>query len=127
MCIRDRAYFQSLSIGKFKPAVTGLKKEEKQAKLALEQYFEDNNKVAAEVIQKIAHRTFNIIEDAYIESRISYDFPGRFAYAIQLNRRIMFNASATLQEQLDQGVSDLAIIQNMLLQYCCLLYTSRCV
>ena len=113
-----QAYFQSLSIGKFKPAVTGLKKEEKQAKLALEQYFKDNNQVAAEVIQKIAHRTFNIIEDAYIESRISYDFPGRFAYAIQLNRRIMFNASATLQEQLDQGVSDLAIIQNMLLQYC---------
>lgn len=113
-----QTYFRTLSTGKFKPALTGLNKEEKKAKAALEKYFSEGNKVAVTVIEKTARRLHNTIEDAYIEARISHDFPGRFAYGIRLKNQLMFQDSLSLKQQLDQEFLDLVIIENLLLEYC---------
>lgn len=113
-----QTYFRTLSTGKFKPALTGLNKKEKEAKAALEKFFSEGNKVAVAVIEKAARRLHNTIEDAYIEARISHDFPGRFAYGIRLNNQLMFQDSLSLKEQLDQGHLNLVIIENLLLEYC---------
>ncbi len=105
-----QTYFRALSTGKFKPTLMGLNKKEKEAKAALEKYFSEENKVAVTVIEKTARRLHNTIEDAYIEARISHDFPGRFAYGIRLKNQLMFQESQTFKEQLDKQLSNLVII-----------------
>lgn len=114
---RSQAYFKSLDQGKLTPALTKLTAQEKKAKLALQQYVLDGNYLAMKLVQTVAHRLLNILEDAYVEEKMIRHFPGRFAYAINRNRQEDYRLTLSFQEQLDKDLSNLSIMQNLLLVY----------
>lgn len=65
-----------------------------------------------------AFTLLNIIEDAYVESRMSYLYRGSVAYSLQLvNRKAMDNMPPIL-EQIQHKYSSFSIMSNLFVQYC---------
>lgn len=64
----------------------------------------------------IAHYIWNILEDGYIENRLSVQFPGMFGAALKSIRKEMYDMSESMGAILDKGEETTALIQG-LLQY----------
>ena len=61
----------------------------------------------------------NILEDHYIESRISVSYPGTIAQGIALRQVAKYKEAPSIFEMLDDGLSEYMVLRNLLCQYCC--------
>ena len=64
----------------------------------------------------LAHYLWNVLEDGYIENRLSVQFPGMFGAALKSLRKEMYDLSESLGSLLDKGQDQTALVQG-LLQY----------
>lgn len=112
-------YQRALLQGRFYPKkLKGLSLSEENAVEELQQFAADGDQVALGVVLKVAHTLCNLVEDAYIEERMCQDYPGKLRTGILINRQRMSEQSRSVIEMLDQELDELAILINLLIQYC---------
>lgn len=92
--------------------------EYKEQYSEMKDFVTNGDQKARQAFWTCAFTLLNIIEDAYVESRMSYLYRGSVAYSLQLvNRKAMDNMSPIL-EQIQHKYSSFSIISNLFVQYC---------
>lgn len=69
-------------------------------------------------LERCASHISNILEDSYIEARISEDYPGTYKLGIELNILRMAEQMPSIHQQIDEKYQDFSIAANLILQYC---------
>ena len=69
------------------------------------------------LLEKIAARFLNIIEDGYIEQKMKLKFPGSIAQGIELKDHQQLVSAPSVKKMTDGGYEEISIIHNLLLQY----------
>ena len=112
-------YQRALCQGRFYPKrLKNLTPREEAAVKELAQFAADDDKIALAVALKVAHHLYNLSEDAYIEERMCRDFPGRLRTGILINRQRMCEQGSSITEMQENGLDDLSILLNLVIQYC---------
>lgn len=113
-------YASSLAAGRMYPAEpSGLTTKEQIYLSELKQvYDDDEDGVAVPALVKAALYVHNILEDMYIEARMTDDFPGVYRTGILLNSVRQVELVPSIQAQQEAGFHEYAIVVNLLLQYC---------
>lgn len=112
-------YQRALCQGRFYPKrLKNLTPREEAAVEELAQFAADDDKIALAVALKVAHHLYNLSEDAYIEERMCRDFPGRLRTGILINRQRMCEQGSSITEMQENGLDDLSILLNLVIQYC---------
>lgn len=78
----------------------------------------DDDEVAVMALMKAALYVNNILEDVYIEARMTDAFPGVYRTGILLNSLRQVELVPSIKAQQEAGYHEYAIIVNLLLQYC---------
>lgn len=111
-------YASSLKAGRMYPAEpSGLTTKEQIYLSELKQVYDDDE-VAVMALMKAALYVNNILEDVYIEARMTDAFPGVYRTGILLNSLRQVELIPSIKAQQEAGYHEYAIIVNLLLQYC---------
>lgn len=111
-------YASSLKAGRMYPAEpSGLTTKEQIYLSELKQVYDDDE-VAVMALMKAALYVNNILEDVYIEARMTDAFPGVYRTGILLNSLRQVELVPSIKAQQEAGYHEYAIIVNLLLQYC---------
>ena len=113
-------YASSLAAGGMYPAEpSGLTTKEQIYLSELKQVYDDEEDgVAVPALVKAALYVHNILEDMYIEARMTDAFPGVYRTGILLNSVRQVELVPSIQAQQEAGFHEYAIVVNLLLQYC---------
>ena len=112
-------YNAKLLAGEFYPAEpAGLNAEEADSLAELRPLMASRDRATLLTLLKAGNEIDNILEDVYIETRISEAFPGTFAKGIQLNNLRFAETMPTVADQIDKAHSGYSIIANLMIQYC---------
>lgn len=76
------------------------------------------NRAGCMALEHCASHISNILEDIYIEARVSEDYPGTYKLGIELNSLRMAEQMPSIQQQIDEKYQDFSIAANLILQYC---------
>ena len=95
---------------------TKLSKTEAAALKELQALLQSDDKAAKLALLDVAHNLMNILEDVYIEERISSVYPG-FRFGIELNNGRFAELVPPLREQVNNKDFDLSIMLNIMTQY----------
>lgn len=112
-------YFTQLLQGKFYPSLPqGLDgTQQLYAEEIQEALLDKLDDVPRTVIIQTAKALENILEDGYVDARMTDAFPGRFARGIALNNVRYSETVPDLQNMVDQKYYDHSILLNLLIQY----------
>lgn len=112
-------YFTHLQQGKFYPSLPQNLDGTQQlyAEEIQEALLDELDDVPRTVIIKTAKTLENILEDGYVDARMTAAFPGRFARGIALNNVRYSETVPDLQSMVDQKYYDHSIFLNLLIQY----------
>ncbi len=112
-------YGASLKAGRMYPSEpTGLTTKEQIYLSELKQVYDNDDEVAVMALVKAALYVNNILEDVYIEARMTDAFPGIYRTGILLNSSRQVELVPSIKEQQENGYHEYAIVINLLLQYC---------
>ena len=112
-------YGTSLKAGRMYPAEpSDLTTKERIYLSELKQVYDDEDKTAVLALVKAALYVNNILEDIYIEARMTDAFPGVYRTGILLNGLRQVEQMPSIQAQQEDGYHEYAIVINLLLQYC---------
>lgn len=92
-------------------------KEERKALEELKGYFKKKDKTALAVIYEAARYIHNILEDRYVENKMCARFRGSVAKGIRQNRCRNLELTASLKEQIGNGIDIVTVMINLILQY----------
>ena len=112
-------YFAQLLQGKFYPSLpNSLDGTQKlYAEEIQEALLNELDDVPRTAIIQAAKALENILEDGYVDARMTSAFPGRFARGIALNNVRYSETVPDLQYMIDQKYYDHSILLNLLIQY----------
>lgn len=112
-------YFASLQCGRLYPEPQdALSEDEQEALMEMQDFLKNGKSVEVASVLQAAKHILNILEDAYIEAKICYAFPGRFATGITLNNIRFSEMVPSVDEQLKNGNYRFSVFSNLLVQYC---------
>lgn len=78
-----------------------------------------NDDATRSLIAAVTQDLLNILEDNYVEARISTEFPGTFAQGIAMRQVAKYKESPSIVEMIDKGMDGYLVLRNLLAQYCC--------
>ena len=112
-------YFSQLFCGKFYPSLPKTLDGTQQlyAKEIQEALMDELDDVPRTAIIQTAKTLENILEDGYVDARMTAAFPGRFARGIAINNVRYSETVPDLQYMVDQKYYDHSILLNLLIQY----------
>ncbi|MDD3279541.1 MAG: VWA domain-containing protein [Lachnospiraceae bacterium] len=79
---------------------------------------ESKDAASCMTLQQCAATLNNILEDVYIESRMCDSYAGTFRQGILLNNLRFAEQMPSIQDQIDKGYQEYAIIVNLIICYC---------
>lgn len=112
-------YFTQLLRGKFYPSLPKILDGTQQlyAEEIQKALLDELDDVPLTAIFQTAKTLENILEDGYVDARMTAAFPGRFARGIALNNVRYSETVPDLQYMVDQKYYDHSILLNLLIQY----------
>ncbi len=84
----------------------------------LTEVLEEKNTAKLRILERIAMHLSNIVEDGYVEYCMKLKFPGTISMGITLNNLRQSELAPSVKDMADKGYDSIAVIFNLLLQYC---------
>lgn len=112
-------YLSSLKNGAFYPEPPLITHIEYQNNMTeIQDALDNKDKAVCLTLQTCAASIQNILEDIYVEAKMSAAFPGSFRQGIQLNNLRLLEQIPDIHEQIDKELQPFSIMSNLLLAYC---------
>jgi cobalamin biosynthesis protein CobT len=114
-----KVYNAKLAVGEFYPALPTPDDPIEESYLdEIEDYLRDHDRAAMIILRRAANEIDNILEDVYIEARMSDRFPGTFAQGIALNNVRFADLMPSVADQVAKSAKGYSIVVNLMIQYC---------
>ena len=111
-------FYSKLQKGTFYPAEPCPENPEEELALCeIKDLLVAKDKIAVNVISGVLGDLSNALEDAYIEAKMCQEFPGRLKSCIIMQRAIFSETIPSINYQIANHNSELAIVLNLILSY----------
>ena len=114
-----KVYNAKLEVGLFYPCDPAADDPaEEKALDEIQDFLRARDRAAMIVLQRAANEIDNILEDVYVEARMSDAFPGTFAQGIALNNVRFAELMPSVADQIAKSAKGYSIVCNLMIQYC---------
>lgn len=111
-------YSDQLRVGRWYPAEPAPESAADQRSLSeINEQMQNGDRATLVALATVGHLIHNILEDVYIEARVSEKFPG-FAAAIALNNLRFAELMPTVEKICGEDTHEFGIVCNLMIQYC---------